>query len=105
VIPMPPARKDGGLDGFLCSVREPLGPSILTVVPNGTLEHSLEGGVPHSGLQPSGDLRMKNSKWKMYGRFFLSRSPGDCDVDGLPCSELKLVTDREGYAGFCTHRP
>jgi len=35
VIPMPPARKTAGLDEFLCSVKEPLGPSILTVVPSG----------------------------------------------------------------------
>src|SRR5205814_4710745 len=33
LVPMPPARKTAGLDEFLCSVKEPLGPSILTVVP------------------------------------------------------------------------
>src|ERR1044071_2820653 len=32
VIPIPPARKTAGLDELLCSVNEPIGPSILTSV-------------------------------------------------------------------------
>ena len=37
MIPIPPAKKIAGLEEFLCKVKEPLGPSILTAVPSGKL--------------------------------------------------------------------
>lgn len=37
VMPMPPASNTAGLAVFLCSVNDPIGPSILTPSPSGTV--------------------------------------------------------------------